>query len=125
MRDYGHLVNRIIGPTKVERKARSRVRLQPMARLISDPLGDIETAADRLDNFDGTRPATAWMQRAAKRARSPVQAKRSGLKVYDGRACCFEHLIRFEGRPDMKLPLITECLECHAKYEIAMTAVSY
>jgi hypothetical protein len=123
-RNYGFLVRRLIGDRdEVTRRFRSKLRIQPIARKISDPFKDVEIGAEQLDRFAGVRPPTPWMQRLANRAKAPVQARQSGVTVYDGRACCYEHLRAFEGRPKMKFPFRTSCPNCGTEFEIALSAV--
>lgn len=112
------VIGQVTGTLPGDKQRSNRRRIQPVVTKVSDPAGLIISAADRLNQIDGHRPSTGWMRRAASGARSPVESHRSGRTVYDGRACCYEHLKKFEGRPDMVLPLTTTCPECQAEYRI-------
>ncbi len=119
------MVSRAMGGREPSGHGTTRIRLQPLAEKVHDPLGDAEMAAGLIqDLHEVGRKPTGWMQGLVGRGRSPIRARQHGSTVYDGRACCYEHLRAYEGRPNMQLPLTTTCPQCHSRFEIRMRAVT-
>lgn len=97
-----------------------QIRIQPMVIILKDPQSVVEDVVDQLDGRSG-RP-TGWMQRM--RGRSAVHVTAVGqVPLYEGRACCYDHLRRFDGRPDLVLPFDTTCPGCAREFRVTLGLV--
>lgn len=101
------------------------VRIQPICEIVSDPSLVVENALDVLEA--GGRRATGWMQRLRSKDHQVRRAETrsvSGVRTWDGRVCCAEHLRRFEGRGDLAMPFETTCPTCQRVYRIRLDIVA-
>lgn len=126
---YGDLVDRTIARHRTsgapERTQNGRaIHIVPIVEPISDPLAELQTTEDMLQEAAlGSRP-TSWMQKLRRRAKTAgARANpRSGVVRFEGRVCCYEHLVRFEGRQNMQYPFETTCPSCGAGFRVRLTA---
>lgn len=93
--------------------------LGPVVEIIEDPQAIVEAAADLIDGR--ARRPTSWMQRAAGR-HGVDTTPLGGVPLYEGRACCYAHLNRFEGR-SLELPFETVCPECRRRFRVTLGVV--
>jgi hypothetical protein len=98
------------------------MRLQPVLEIVSDPLAPVQTVADALDQV-GKRPH-GWMKRLRDAVSPRVQVNPTSEVVrLDGRACCAEHVRRYEGRADLELPYEITCPGCGRVFRVKLGLV--
>jgi len=130
---YGDLVDRTIrrsnaagSPEDTQPMMQNgvRIHLVPTVEPISDPLAELQTTEDLLNEAALGKTATSWMQRLRKRKHRGARANpRSGTIRFEGRVCCYEHLVRYEGRANMQYPFETTCPSCGAAFRVRLTAI--
>lgn len=94
----------------------------PVIEIVSDPKRTVEDTADlheRIETGGVSRP-TRWLQRLAGRRPSIDATALGNVPLYEGRACCFDHLRRFDGRTDLEFPFETECRGCQRVFRVTL-----
>lgn len=123
MDTWGEVVRRVAGGSATAVDARPKMGalcIKPIVESLDDPENDTATVAEMLAAAQGGgRPSTGWFQRG----RSAVSKSRHGAPLFNGKACCYEHIHGFEGRADLVLPFDTRCETCGASYRIRLAAI--
>ncbi len=93
----------------------------PTVVKLEDPLRDVDATLELLNDGEvPERRARSWMQRH-RSTQNRVERRDSGLPVFEGRSCCFEHFRQLQRQLAMlRLPYDTECPQCHARYRIEL-----
>lgn len=91
--------------------------------LIEDPDALIEAAAEMLEDpgVIGARKPTSWMSRISGRQTPRVGTHDlAQLPTIDGRPCCAEALLAFDGRRDLQPPFSVTCPRCKRKFRVTL-----
>lgn len=92
-------------------------------QLVEDPDAIIDAAAAMLEDpgVIGARKPTSWMSRISGRA-TPRSSRHAATQIpqIDGRACCAEALLAFDGRRDLQPPFTVTCGACRRKFRVTL-----
>lgn len=91
-------------------------------RTVADPSSDIDAAARLTSGLDtGAKTPTTWMRRIAGTSRRVTTTPIGQVPMYEGRACCFDHLSRFEAAGSLQVGVQTACPECSKTFVLELT----